>query len=512
MTDIGEGVVVTQIPDPESDHWIQVEYTYSSGQPVEGRYTAVDGDGMTWTGQLNDKGQVCLADLPSGNVSVELVSSDDEDELAKLRQEIKAILDAIIKAEREEAARHQAELEEQSRLGKTMSHSGAVLKGLWNGAVGVVEFVWDTATTAAEIVEYLSPVTRLNNLLASAYTSYKDGDFNEAEWRESLLENYKEEEFKDLAELLGFDIRELDAEKIEQIKLLLTEAYEITAFIAQDAESLDMLTQFAVDYAGAQSSLEWAEFAGGGVFEIVLTALLLAFTGGLGNVAQVASKVRHANKLRSLGHQLRRLGKLLKRKKLKKKVSVGVDSKKTVKADLPDKVELKARSDKEQSKSSENKKDNKAEVTDKFSINTNRTSGLTESERALVDASRKENFGLDARVSGSRDKTSGILEFESGNVPLISGKKFPPGTGKPLPAHASTTRPRGSGSGFTSVTADHVEGHAAAIMHDQGIKQARLFIDNPLCNACTQNIETMLPKGSVLQVVDPNGTEIYVGN
>ena len=75
-----------------------------------------------------------------------------------------------------------------------------------------------------------------------------------------------------------------------------------------------MLTQFGKDYAGAQSSIEWAEFAGGGVFEIVLTALLLMFTGGVGNVAQGASKIRHAGKLKSLGSIFRNLGKLLKRK------------------------------------------------------------------------------------------------------------------------------------------------------------------------------------------------------
>ncbi|UUA71076.1 hypothetical protein [Cellvibrio sp. QJXJ] len=97
-----------------------------------------------------------------------------------------------------------------------------------------------------------------------------------------------------------------------------------------------MLTQFGKDYAGAQSSIEWAEFAGGGVFEIVLTALLLMFTGGIGNVAQGASKIRHAGKLKSLGSIFRNLGKLLKRKKLRRKVRVNVDTKKPVKTELPE--------------------------------------------------------------------------------------------------------------------------------------------------------------------------------
>jgi len=76
------------------------------------------------------------------------------------------------------------------------------------------------------------------------------------------------------------------------------------------------------------------------VFEIVLAALLLMFTGGAGNVVQGASKIRHAGKLKSLGSIFRNLGKLLKRKKLRKKVRVEVDSKKKVDTDLPEDKKL----------------------------------------------------------------------------------------------------------------------------------------------------------------------------
>src|SRR5690606_37487735 len=117
---------------------------------------------------------------------------------------------------------------------------------------------------------------------------------------------------------------------------LFAEAYEITAFIADDPESLDMLTQFGKDYAGAQSSIEWAEFAGGGVFEIVLTALLLMFTGGIGNAVQGVSEIRHAGKLKSLGSIFRNLGRLLKRNKLQRKVRVEVDTKKSVQTEVPE--------------------------------------------------------------------------------------------------------------------------------------------------------------------------------
>src|SRR5262249_44671936 len=70
--------------------------------------------------------------------------------------------------------------------------------------------------------------------------------------------------------------------------------------------------------------------------------------------------------------------------------------------------------------------------------------------------------------------------------------------------------------GFTGVTQDHVEGHAAMIMHDQGLKKAILYINNDLCKACQQNIERMLPPGAELTVIviqdgKPKPPKVYVG-
>ncbi len=336
MTEIGESAAVIAEEQQQEDHWVKVEYTYSNGLPVEGYFYATDGDGIDWAGKLNDKGQVCLSGLPPGNVSVELIPGDEEKELTNIRKAIQQALDGIVEAEKQEAETKEAGYQKYGPAG----YHVAVAKGLWDGAVGLVTFAWDTVKTAAEIAQYLSPAERLSNFLNATYKSYKSGSLTEADWRESLIKNYQDEEFKDLAELLGFDVRTLNEQKIEEIKLLITEAYEVTAFILEDSECSDLFTQFAKDYAAAQSSYEWAEFAGGGIFEIVLTALLLAFTAGIGNVAQAASKVRHVSKLKNLGTLIRKLGKLLKRKKLKKKVSVSVDSKKTVKTELPDDVKL----------------------------------------------------------------------------------------------------------------------------------------------------------------------------
>ena len=215
------------------------------------------------------------------------------------------------------------------------SHYWAYTKGFWNGAVGLVTFAKDVVVKADQVAQYLDPLEQLNKLLSAGYKSYYNGELTEAQWKKSLANNLKNEHLKDIARILGIDVKNLSPEGVQRLKEIFAEAYEITAFIADDKESLDMLTQFGKDYAGAQSSIEWAEFAGGGAFEIVLTALLLAFTGGVGNVAQAASKIRHAGKLRSLGSIFRRLGKLLKRKRLRKKLSGGVDKKHKVKTELP---------------------------------------------------------------------------------------------------------------------------------------------------------------------------------
>jgi len=343
MTQLGEGIAVTSITDPDKPHWVQVEYKYANGKPVKGSFLATDSEGMTWAGKLNDQGQACLSNLPPGSVEFELVSDDLEEELKQTRTNIKTVLDSIVAEQKAEAAKHEKELAQQNALQQAGSHYWAYTKGFWNGAVGLVTFAKDVVVKTAEVAQYLSPLERLNNLLHAGYKSYYDGTLTSAQWKQSLAKNLQDEEIKDIARILGIDAKHLSSEGLQRLKELFAEAYEITAFIADDKESLDMLTQFGKDYAGAQSSIEWAEFAGGGVFEIVLTALLLMFTGGIGNVAQGASKIRHAGKLKSLGSIFRNLGKLLKRKKLRRKVRVNVDTKKPVNTELPENKPLSAK-------------------------------------------------------------------------------------------------------------------------------------------------------------------------
>jgi len=339
MSDLGEKSQTATIQvDDEEFHWLEVNYCYPDGLPVEGTYLAIDGDGLQHSGTLNDLGGVCLNYLPAGPVKVEFIPPEDSDTLKDLRTTIKDVLDEMLAEKQAETKQTNARLAKMNPVQQQYEHDKAKLKGLWNGAVGLFEFVVDAVTTAIEIAQYLSPVERLNNLLEASYKSYRSGSFSEEKWLQSLLDNMKQKELKDLAKLLGFDPREIDL-------ALITEAYEITAFIATDEETLEILKNFAKAYVDAQSSLDWAEFAGGGVFEIVLAALLIAFTGGAGLVAQAGSKLRHVSRLRKLGELFRRLGKQLKLKHLNKKIEVNVDSKKLVEAELPEGVKLQKQGD-----------------------------------------------------------------------------------------------------------------------------------------------------------------------
>ena len=54
--------------------------------------------------------------------------------------------------------------------------------------------------------------------------------------------------------------------------------------------------------------------------------------------------------------------------------------------------------------------------------------------------------------------------------------------------------------------AGHAEGHAAALMRQNGISEATLYINNPnICAPCTKYLPEMLPAGSTLNIVLPDG-------
>lgn len=100
------------------------------------------------------------------------------------------------------------------------------------------------------------------------------------------------------------------------------------------------------------------------------------------------------------------------------------------------------------------------------------------------------------------EKTRGVFRAKGEDVPLLSGRAGPA-------ASLAKATP-----GFNAITKTHVEGHAAAIMRQQGIKEATIYINNPkVCRPCQQNLANMLPSGAKLTVVLPSGVaKTFIGN
>jgi hypothetical protein len=162
-----------------------------------------------------------------------------------------------------------------------------------------------------------------------------------------------------------------------------------------------------------------------------------------------------------------------------------------------------------------------------------RTTGLTEADWAKIKATRKY-FNLPDRPTTSQKTIVGVLVDDK------TGKEYRLKSGEEGGPYGGTQRgnvPRGAGEGFTAGgphqgnIATHVEGHAAAVMHENNITEATLLIEEIPCEgACdatrgwdpvkgdwaagtkrpgTPNISTALPPGSKLTVVDPEAAGIY---
>jgi RHS repeat-associated protein len=100
-------------------------------------------------------------------------------------------------------------------------------------------------------------------------------------------------------------------------------------------------------------------------------------------------------------------------------------------------------------------------------------------------------------------KTSGVLRFGGTDVPLMSGYKGP-----------SASMPKGT-PGMNNRIKSHVEAHAAAIMRQQGLTEATLYINRVPCpgkTGCDAMLPRMLPERARLRIVGPDGFEkVYIG-
>lgn len=270
--------------------------TRPDGTPAAGLpYKVLLEDGCIFKGNLNQQGHASHENLLVMSATVELGERVDESELEKTRKEIKATLDEIIKAEQEEYDKLEAEFAKLNWFEKQVKLRYLQAKGFFQAGLDLLEF-------GAKTVNAVHPIAKLWRAHEAAWKTYNGEDDN---WFVAFHQHFTQAEHEAMVKALGFDPSKITKDTFVQ-------AYEIASHIYEDEKTRDALKDFAVEYAKAQHVTEYAEFSGGIVFEIVLTALLAFFTAGVG---AVAANIRHVTKFKKLGKLFKKLGELLKKKR-----------------------------------------------------------------------------------------------------------------------------------------------------------------------------------------------------
>ncbi len=283
---------------------VGMRFIWDNGEllPPNIPYLLTADQGSPIRGGLDDRGSF-IQQLQANHYEAQLFAEVDVDTaVVSARKEMQAALDEILAAERAEAEKLRKEQEGRNVVVNYFHVRFAFGKGFFLGAWGLVK-------SLKEMSDLVNPFNSAWNMLASVW---KAKATPQEGWYANFLNNYSAAQHEELVEALGFDPASITREKI-------AEAYETACFIYDDGPSKAILASFAVDYAKAQNIEEVAEFGGGAVFELVLAALLVIFTGGAGLAARGASSIRHAAALKRLGSALQRLSRALKNAKIKLK-------------------------------------------------------------------------------------------------------------------------------------------------------------------------------------------------
>ena len=278
-------------PQPELTKDIGLIFEWDNGEhlaPNISCHLTVGGENQVF-GSLDGGKLFCRA--PPGKYEAQLLENfEAQERLREGRQKLKEALDKIIESEKEEATKLQKIQEGRSDISNHAHLLLAVGRGYFHSAWGLVKSV-------KEVSDLVNPFTQLSNALTSAWTA-KSADGKS--WIQSYLDTYSEEQHRELAEALGFDYRKVTREQ-------LAEAYDIACFIYDDAPSRQILEDFVKVYIEVQNAEEVAEFSGSVAFEIVLSALLIVFTAGVGLAARAAFSARLLGLLKPLGEALQDL-------------------------------------------------------------------------------------------------------------------------------------------------------------------------------------------------------------
>ncbi|WP_300425874.1 hypothetical protein, partial [uncultured Thalassolituus sp.] len=228
------------------------------------------------------------------------VDDDVADTRPILRIQIQQALTEIIAGERAEAAMHQRQMDKEGAVTKGLIYTGAFMQGIGSSAWGAV--LW-----AKEVSDLVNPVLLINQQAKAIQEGWESDSFYD-KYRDSVLTAQKRE----LVEVLGFDPTAITEQQID-------EAIAMAQLVLDDPTLRDMLYRFVKDYAEAQHAIEVTEVAGSGAFELILTIILAAATGGVGVVAAVGSKTALIRKFRKVGDSLSDFAKVSRKLKLQGK-------------------------------------------------------------------------------------------------------------------------------------------------------------------------------------------------
>ncbi len=242
--------------------------------------------------------------IASSHLTIEKVGTalavDDEepDPRAGLRVKIQQALTQIIAGERAEAAMYQRQMDQENILTKGLIYTGSFMEGIGSSAWGAV--VW-----AKEVSDLINPVVIISNHAKAVQAGWESEDFYA-----TYSSNVAMAQKRELVEALGFDPTSITEQQID-------EAIAMTNLVLDDPSLRDMLYRFVKDYVEAQHAVEITNVAGSGAFEIILTIVLAAVTGGAGVIAAVGSKTALIRKFQKVGDLLSEFAKATRRLKLK---------------------------------------------------------------------------------------------------------------------------------------------------------------------------------------------------
>jgi Rhs element Vgr protein len=252
--DISESGIATA-----QDKVIELSYFYDDGLPVEDISYVIDhAKGGEYKGQLLS-GVATIQSVPTGNYSVTYQGTTD-DELDKLRADLRTNLNAMVKEIRAQAKVQEALIDQENIAMQGLIYTGAFMTGLYEQGSSIVSGVGDFLEWSGDsIFDFGAACLRILEYLAR-------GD----------------------VEALRHECEQI-LESADNTFDAIADGFKTLVMIAQDEEARALLASFPYDYFDAHSSVEKVRLVG----KLALEILLALVTFGAGAIVSAVSKSRY---------------------------------------------------------------------------------------------------------------------------------------------------------------------------------------------------------------------------